>query len=116
MRHHNANRKFGRQADERKAMMRSLALNLVTREKIRTTEAKAKELRPFIEKMITRSMSKTLATKRYLVTQLGLPGSKKMLEVVAPRFEGRRGGYTRITKLPARKSDGSKMSLIEFVS
>lgn len=116
MRHHNANRKFGLPADARKALMRSLALNLVTREKITTTEAKAKELRPFIEKMITRSQAKTLATKRYLITQLGTAGTKKMLENVAPKFEARKGGYTRITKIAPRKSDGSKMAQIEFVN
>ncbi len=115
MRHHKANRKFGRQADERKALLRSLALSLVTREKIQTTEAKARELRPFVEKLITRSKVGTVATRRFLVTQVGTHGAKKLIETVGPRFNERAGGYTRIVKVPARKSDGSAMAMIEFV-
>lgn len=115
MRHHNANRKFGRPADARKAMMRSLAQALVIREKIQTTEAKAKELRPFVEKLITRSKTSTIATRRFLITQLGDEGAAKLLDTVGPKFKERAGGYTRITKLPVRMSDASRMAQIEFV-
>jgi large subunit ribosomal protein L17 len=115
MRHHKVNRKFGRKADERKALMRSLALSLVTREKIKTTDAKARELRPFVEKLITRSKVGTVATRRFLVTQVGLPGAKKLIETIGPKFKERSGGYTRIVKLPARVSDGSLMAYIELV-
>jgi large subunit ribosomal protein L17 len=115
MRHHNANRKFGLPADQRKALLRSLARNLVVREKIETTEAKAKELRPFVEKLITRSKVDNLATKRFLATQVGLDGAKKLMEIVGPKFKERNGGYVRIIKLPRRMSDASKMAQIEFV-
>jgi large subunit ribosomal protein L17 len=115
MRHHNANRKFGRQADERKAMLRSLAQALIIREKINTTEAKAKELRPFVEKLVTRSRTKTVATRRFLTVQVGSEGAKKLVETLGPKFESRAGGYTRIVKLPRRVSDGSAMAHIEFV-
>jgi large subunit ribosomal protein L17 len=115
MRHHNANRKFGLPADQRKALLRSLARNLVIRENIQTTEAKAKELRPFIEKLITRSMTDTLANKRFLTVQVGRDGAKKLVETLGPKFKDRKGGYVRVIKLPVRKSDASKMAQIEFV-
>lgn len=115
MRHHNANRKFGRQADERKALLRSLAQSLVIREKIKTTEAKAKEIRPFVEKLITRSKETTLADRRFLITQVGSEGAKKLIDVIGPKFKERNGGYTRIVKMPRRLSDGSKMAMIELV-
>jgi large subunit ribosomal protein L17 len=115
MRHHNANRKFGLKADQRKALMRSLARNLVIRENIKTTGAKAKELRPFVEKLITRSKENTLPNKRYLITQVGEDGAKKLIETLGPKFVERKGGYIRITKLPRRVSDASTMARIEFV-
>jgi large subunit ribosomal protein L17 len=115
MRHHNANRKFGLPADQRKALLRSLARNLVVREKIQTTEAKAKELRPFVEKLVTRSKVNTLANKRFLSTQVGYDGAKKLVETLGPKFAERKGGYVRVIKLPRRVSDGSAMAQIEFV-
>jgi large subunit ribosomal protein L17 len=115
MRHHNANRKFGLPADARKALLRSLARNLIVREKIQTTEAKAKEIRPFVEKLVTRSRTNTLATKRYLVNQVGRDGAKKLIETIGPKFADRKGGYVRVIKLPRRVSDASKMALVEFV-
>lgn len=94
-----------------------MALNLIVREKIKTTEPKAKELRPFIEKLVTRAKKNTLANKKLIVSTLAgrKTETKKLFEVIAPRYEGRSGGYTRIMKLPARKSDGAKMAIIEFI-
>jgi large subunit ribosomal protein L17 len=115
MRHHNANRKFGLKADQRKALLRSLAQALVVREKIKTTEAKAKELRPFVEKLITRSRTKSVATQRFLTVQVGAQSAKKIISTLGPKYEGRAGGYTRIIKLPTRISDGTSMAQIEFV-
>jgi large subunit ribosomal protein L17 len=115
MRHHNANRKFGLKTDQRKALLRSLALSLVIREKIQTTEAKAKELRPYVEKLITRSKNNTVANQRFLVTHVGTHGAKKLLSDIGPKSKERAGGYTRIIKLPQRISDGSKMARIELV-
>jgi large subunit ribosomal protein L17 len=115
MRHHKANRKFGLKTDQRRALLRSMAQALVVREKIQTTEAKAKELRPFVEKLVTRSKVNTVVTKRFLITQVGSQGAKKLLESLGPKFKATPGGYTRITKLPRRMSDGSAMAQIEFV-
>lgn len=115
MRHHNANRKFGLEADKRKALLRSLAQSLIIREKIKTTDAKARELRPFVEKLITRSKTATLANKRHLMIQVGQEGAKKLTEKIGVKFKDRNGGYTRIIKLPTRLSDGSKMAHIELV-
>ena len=116
MRHHNANRKFGRERGQRNALLKSLALSLVIRKKITTTEAKAKELRPFVEKLVTRAKIKTVASQRLLVARLGVQnGVKELVAVLAPKYEKRAGGYTRIVKLPRRLSDGAAMAVIEFV-
>ena len=117
MRHHNKNRKFGRVRRQRTALLRALAQALIVHGKIRTTEAKAKELRPFIEKLITKGKTNTVATHRLIVARLGgrKQTTKKLIEGVAPQYENRDGGYTRITKLPPRLGDGSKMAVIEFV-
>ena len=97
--------------------MNSLALNLIVREKIKTTEPKAKELRPFIEKLITRAKKGDMATKRLVIAKLSNRSRevKKLFEVIAPRYVDKNGGYTRVLKLGARKSDGAKMAIIEFV-
>lgn len=115
MRHHNANRKFGRVAGQRKALMKSLAHNLVLEGKIKTTEAKAKELRPFVEKLITMGKKETPAAKRLLVSRVGKMAATKISDSLVPTHMKRVGGYTRITKLVRRDSDGAKMAVIEFV-
>lgn len=96
--------------------MRSLACSLIKYEKIVTTEAKAKELRPYIEKLVTKAMTDTLATKRLLISRLNSQiATKKLMSAIAPEFKERKGGYTRIIKLPIRKSDAAPMAQIEFV-
>jgi large subunit ribosomal protein L17 len=116
MRHHNSVRKFGRTKDQRNALMRSLASSLILKEKIATTEAKAKELRPMVEKLITKAKKPTLATRRLLTATLGgEKQTKKLIEIISPKYADRNGGYTRILKLPNRRSDGSKRAYIEFV-
>ena len=117
MRHHSNKRKFGRVRKVRVALLNSLALNLIVRGKIRTTEPKAKELRPFIEKLVTRAKSGNTATRRLVISKIGnrCPEVKKLFEIIAPKYADRKGGYTRVLKLGARKSDGAKMAIIEFV-
>lgn len=117
MRHHNTTRKFGRDKTQKRALMNSLALNLIVREKIKTTEPKAKELRPFIEKLVTRAKGDNMATRRLITAKLSSRGFevKKLFEVIAPKYAEKKGGYTRVLKLGARKSDGAKMAIIEFV-
>ena len=117
MRHHNANRTFGRSKNQRGALLKGLVTSLIAHERIETTEAKAKELRPTIEKMVTRAKNPTLANKRLLLSGLyqNETAVNKLVDTIAPRYVERTGGYTRITKLVPRKGDGSKMAVIEFV-
>ena len=117
MRHHNTNRKFGRKRNGRRAFLRSLALAIIEFGKIKTTEAKAKELRPYIEKLVTRGKSNGLFSRRIVISRLGnnKEGGKKLVDEIAPRYKDRDGGYTRITKLPVRSGDASPMAVIEFV-
>jgi large subunit ribosomal protein L17 len=115
MRHHNVNRKFGREMNQRKALMRSLAYSLVVKEKIKTTEPKAKELRPFVEKLITFGKKGTLASRRELETRVGKIAGKKIALTLSPKYKDTKGGYTRITKMIRRASDGAPMAYIEFV-
>ncbi len=117
MRHGNSKRKFGREKNQRNALMNSLALNLIVRGKIKTTEPKAKELRPFIEKLVTQAKKGDLATRRIVIAKLSnrSPEVKKLFDVIAPKYKDVKGGYTRVLKLGARKSDGAKMAVIEFV-
>jgi len=116
MRHHNANRKFGREKKVRVALLRSLAVSLIRDEKIETTEAKAKEIRPFVEKLLTKGKEPTLAARRLIGERLGgVRAAKKLIEEIAPRYAKRAGGYTRIIKLSPRHGDASPMAVIEFV-
>jgi large subunit ribosomal protein L17 len=116
MKHLTRNRKFGRKTDVRRAFMRSLAYALITEGKIKTTEARAKELRPFVEKLVTKGGEGTLASRRLVISRLGGEDvGAKLCDDIAPKYKDRPGGYTRITKLPARPGDASKMAVIEFV-
>jgi len=115
MRHHNANRKFGRERNQRTALMRSLAYSLALKGKIKTTEPKAKELRPYIEKLVTLGKKQTLASRRALESRIGPRAAKKIAGELALTYKERLGGYTRITKLGPRVADASPMAIIEFV-
>ncbi len=116
MRHHNSVRKFGREKTQRHALMRSLARNLIRDNQIKTTTAKAKELRPFVEKLVTRAKTNTVASRRLVMTRIqGAPEVKKLFDTVAPKYKDRKGGYTRITRMPNRDLDGSPMAIISFV-
>jgi len=115
MRHHNKNRKFGREKAERNALINLLAESLIGKGKIKTTEAKAKELRPFVEKLLTMAKKGDLSAMRIISSRVGKTGARKIIDDIAPKYKKRNGGYTRIIKMPARKSDASKMAVIEFV-
>ena len=116
MNHHDKNRKFGRTRKVRKGLMKSLAYALVRDEAITTTEAKAKELRPMIEKLVTKAKRGTLSDRRLIASRIGHDTSAaKLIETIAPQYKERNGGYTRIVKLPIRKNSAAKMALIEFV-
>ena len=115
MKHLKKNRKFGRKTDQRRAFLKSLSANLILREKIKTTEARAKELRSKVERMITYAKKGTLAGQRLVKQNLPENAAKKLIREIAPRFQQTKGGYTRITKIGRRLSDGAKMAFIEFV-
>lgn len=115
MKHQKKGRKFGRTRNQRKALLNSLLRGLVKNGKIKTTEAKAKELRPLAEKIVSRALRGDLSSRRYVGRYLAENNVKKLFEEIGPRYKERPGGYTRISKLPPRKSDGSRMSIIEFV-
>lgn len=115
MKHHNKIRSFNRVRNQRNALLKSLARALVKEERIKTTEMKAKEIRPYVERLITYGKKGTLSDRRRLSALVGKDASLKIFEDLAPRFEKRLGGYTRITKLSPRKGDASPMAYIEFV-
>jgi large subunit ribosomal protein L17 len=108
-------RKFGRKTDQRRALLRSLAESLFTKERIKTTEAKAKEASVLSEKLITQAKKGDLASRRYLAGYFKKDLVKKIVDEIAPRYKTRKGGYTRIIKVEPRKSDGAKMAIIELI-
>ena len=115
MRHGNVNRKFGRERGQRAALLKSLARSLVIKGKIKTTEAKAKEIRPFVEKLVTKAKAPTLANRRALIVSLGAPVTANKIIRMAGAYAERKGGYLRITKTGPRKGDAAPMAVIEFV-
>ena len=115
MRHHNSNRKFGRERNQRRALLRSLAYALALNGKIKTKEPKAKSLRPYMEKLVTLGKKQTLASRRLLESRVGSKAAKKITGELSVTYKDRAGGYTRITKMGPRTSDASPMAIIEFV-
>lgn len=108
-------RKFGKKRDQRKALLRSLARALILHGKIVTTEAKAKEVRVYIEPMVEKAKYNSLQTTRLLARSFGENIVKKLISDIGPRYKDRHGGYTRIIKCSRRKIDSAKMAIIEFV-
>jgi large subunit ribosomal protein L17 len=115
MRKRHKGRKLSRKKGQRKALLKSLARELFLRERIKTTEAKAKELRSFAEKFIERAKEKNLSNIRYTSRFFAKDVIKKLFDEIGPRYKERRGGYTRILKLGQRRSDGAKMAIIELI-
>lgn len=117
MKHHKAQRKLGRERKSRTALMRSLVRALVLNERVETTIAKARELRPRVEKLITLAKKDTLASRRVVAARLGNDAevSKQLHEHIAPRFKNRAGGYTRISKLGVFADANRDKAIIEFV-
>ena len=116
MRHRKSGRKFGRSSSHRSAMLRNMVTSLLEHERIRTTDAKAKDLRRVAEKMITLGKKGTLHHRRQALTFLfDEKVVKKLFDELAPRFEDRPGGYTRLTKLGPRKGDNAPMVKLELV-
>lgn len=116
MRHQKKKATLDRKSPARRSLLANLVESLVLYEKITTTSAKAKALRPVVERLITKSKQNNLAARRYLATFLYTAKAiKKMMEVLGPRYADRKGGYTRITKVGVRRGDGGEKSVIELV-
>ena len=111
----NKGRKFSMKVGPRKMLFKVMVNNFLLHEKIKTTEAKAKELRSIAEQMITKAKKGDLANRRLLAASLTQRMTKKIIEEIAPLYKDRKGGYTRIIKLGPRNSDGAKMAIIELV-
>ncbi len=116
MRHRWAGRKLGRTSSHRKALLRNLVTELLDKEKIVTTIHKAKELRPFAEKMITLGKRESLHARRQALKVIRRKSVVyKLFDTLAPRFTDRAGGYTRIVRLGFREGDRAELALIELV-
>ncbi len=116
MRHLKRGRKLGLTRGKRRAFLRILAQNLIRHERIVTTEARAKELRRFVERYVTYGKKQNVAALRLLMEKLPRAAAYKVYHDLAPRYAARRGGYTRVRKQArVRVHDGSQMAVIEFV-
>jgi len=116
MKHHKGGRTLGRKKGQRTALLRSLARSLVLHEKVTTTTARAKELRPFVEELVTYSKKSTIASRHCVQSRLGsLEAVRKLHDTLAPRYAKRMGGYTRIVKLGRVGKRAIESASIEFL-
>jgi large subunit ribosomal protein L17 len=116
MRHRKAGRQLRRTSEQKLALMRNLASSLIEHGAIETTEAKAKELRPFVERLITKAKTGTLHSRRLAGRHVQKRSTAdKLFQEVGPRYAKRAGGYTRILKNGHRKGDGAEMARIELI-
>ncbi len=116
MRHAKAGRKLNRTQSHRKAMFRNMVTSLLEKERIETTEARAKEIRGLAEKMITLGKRGNLHARRQALAVIRKKEVvKKLFDKIAPRYQNRNGGYTRIIKTGIRKGDAAKLAIIELI-
>ncbi len=116
MNHRSSKKIFGREIAPRRALLKSLAESVILYEKVKTTEAKAKNVRSLVEKAITTGKKSTLTARRSLIAMFHTEAPvKKILEELGPRYKDRAGGYTRVIKLGHRKNDAADMAQIELV-
>ena len=116
MRHNKRGRKLSRKTAHRKALMSNLAVALITHKKIKTTDAKAKELRTYVEPLITFAKRGDLHARRQVLKKIRHKNVvRELFDNIGPSFSDRNGGYTRITKLGFRDNDCAPVSIIEFV-
>lgn len=116
MRHGISGRKLGRKTGHRHALLRNLAAALIKHEQITTTLPKAKELRPYVEKLVTLAKRGGLSNRRLAMSRLGDEAQlKKLFDVLAGRYADRDGGYTRVLRAGIRPSDAVQMAIIELV-
>ena len=116
MRHRNAHRKLGRTTSHRLAMFKNMAAALIKHEQITTTLPKAKEIRPYVEKLVTLAKRGGLSNRRLAHARLGDDTQLvKLFDVIAARYADRQGGYIRVLKAGIRLSDNAAMAVVEFV-
>src|SRR5208282_4815552 len=115
MRHLNKGRKLNRSSAHRKALLHNLMLSLIRHERIKTTDAKAKELRRYADRMVTLGKRGDLSARRLAFAFIqSRDAVKKLFDEIAPRFKDRAGGYTRVVKYGVRRGDAAPLSIIEF--
>ncbi len=116
MKHRKKTKILDRAKAPREAMLKNLATSIILYESVKTTEAKAKTVKPMLEKLITRAKVKSVYNKQQLNRVLkDKKATQKMLDVIGPRYKERKGGYCRIIKMSQRQGDGAKMAQIELV-
>ncbi|MCM8758687.1 MAG: 50S ribosomal protein L17 [Candidatus Omnitrophica bacterium] len=115
MRHKRKIRRLGRNKSHRKSLLRNLTISFFQHKKIRTTQAKAKQLRSIVEKLITTGKKQDLASIRKINSYLNHPTTTKIVLDIAQKMKDRKGGYTRIIKVDRRRGDSSKMAIIQMV-
>lgn len=117
MKHHKSIRKFGRKKNQRNAFIKGLASALILNGRIETTLARAKEIRPFVERLVTYGKANTLASRRLALSKLYNHDKEieKLFNEYGPKYKEVNGGYLRIIRLNPRLSDASEMAIIEFI-
>lgn len=122
MRHRIGGRQFGLASDERIALLKGLLRSMIIYKKIETTEMRAKEIQPLVEKLVTRAKNDTVHSRR--ITRAAIGGKsasdedivKELFTVIAPQFQDRPGGYTRMARKSVRRGDGATIVVLEFVN
>ncbi len=115
-RHGNKGRKFGRKTDQRRALIKGLASALIDHTSIKTTHAKAKDLVPYVEKLVTKAKKGDLHNRRQVISKVATVSSAhKLVDEIAPKLSGRNSGYLRIVKEENRRGDNAPMSRVSFV-
>jgi len=113
--HSQKTKQLGRKRNVRNALLKTMAVSLIRDNKIKTTETKAKVLKPIVEKLVTKAKVGDVAARRFISAKIGPTSTKILVESIAIKYKDRNGGYLRITKLNDRKGDSAKLAQIEFV-
>jgi large subunit ribosomal protein L17 len=122
MRHRIGGRQFGLPSDQRQALLKGLLRSLIIYKRIETTETRAKDIRPMIERLVTKAKDDTVHSRRIARTYIGGHSAddedivKELFTVIAPQFKDRTGGYTRMAKVGVRRGDAAPMVIVEFVN
>jgi len=113
--HGQKTKQLGRERNVRNALLKTMIVSLIRDGKIKTTETKAKVLRPLVEKLVTKAKNGNVTARRLIISRIDEISANKLINDIALKYKDRNGGYLRIIKLNDRKNDGAKMAQIEFV-